>query len=116
MKIERANNAAETLEELLSAFSSRCEGIQAEAYFEDEDNWPIAAWEMDDKEEDEITRACVQIRVQVLDEDRHTAASLINEIRAVAAEAGFPLAEKTDSRWSAGRDRGVQINLESADF
>lgn len=118
MTIEEITDLAETLEDALTALDdSTVESINPEAEFYDEDDMPIPAWKVEDRE-DEITEAKIIVRVRFTDDNRNASFAKIAEIIAAAAESGIELEESAtgDSRWSSGRLHGIQINLESANL
>lgn len=118
MTIEEITDLAETLEDALTALDdSTVESINPEAEFYDEDDMPIPAWKVEDRE-DEITEAKIIVRIRFTDDNRNAIFAKIAEIIATAEEAGVTLEESAtgDMRWSGGGERGIQVNLESANL
>lgn len=105
-----ATQATETLEKIIESLSHRIQCSQVETDALDADGWSIPAWDLEDRE-DEIASFQTKIRIQFLDDDRDIITGLISKLIATAAAAGIALVEETDSRWRAGRDHGIQVNL-----
>jgi len=110
-KITELRDTAENLQDNLF-FDSICEVI---AEFQDENEWPIADWKVEDEAED-VTSAQIIIRVCLEGKGDRSATNEemnieIAKIKAAALELGCDLVETNDINRANG---GLQVNLKVA--
>lgn len=115
MKTDTANEIAEALTEMLETYVDRMHGFVCEMEAEDEEGWPIAAWDLEEKE-DEIAKVLVKIRIWITDDNRDEADDLIADIVREAKELGHDLEQAADCRWSNHGRQGIQINLNTPEI
>ena len=110
-KIQELRDIAENLQDNLN-FDSICEIV---AEFQDENEWPIADWKVED-EADDIVSAEIIVRVEIDGNgDRAATNEAMNneiaKIKAAALALGCELVEANDINRANG---GLQVNLKVA--
>jgi hypothetical protein len=100
------------LEEITGRFPC-LDGSEVEIEAEDTEGWPIPAWELEDKEEDEIGKRAVVVRLWLPDSKAFRGDAIVAGIVSAAKEeAGIELNVTSEGRkWVSGARGLQQINL-----
>jgi hypothetical protein len=112
-KLSSAETVRETLDGILDSVAD-LDGFDVEISAEDQDEWPIPPWDIEKKEDDEISRVFITVSVSLDDSMLARADDLIAEITAKAAAEGITLLQTVEFR-RALREESI-LKFETPNF